>query len=325
MHQVGGGRVRLVGAQALGAGDAEDVENPLLDLVEDEEEPDAEGEVETGEVEEADIGEDDPHRQVHGAPEHREADAQVRVGQEGEVEVEPLHAQVQEGKGEPHPHDRVAEQGSHLRHAPLFAGEHPLRQLHHRVGEALVGRPLAVQDAAEADQHEPHRHHQPEPPGHRLDPRLPRDRSAPGQALVVPLDGLEVLGHDPLRDVVVEQLFEAVFGGGVVERVDDGPDQEEHQPPGRHRDRHQQHAVDENEVGFGQRQPATEKGDDDVGEDGTGEEEQGPGRGGVEADPVVLEDGDVRGDDPDRQAQESADTESLQTEGGFAHVVDFRR
>ena len=77
--------------------------------------------------------------------------------------------------------------------------------------------------------------------------------------------------------------------------------------------------------GFDRAQPAAEEGDDDVGEDDAGEEEQGPGRGGVEADPVVLKDGDVRGDDPDRQAQERADTESFQTEGGFAHVVDFRR
>ena len=186
-------------------------------------------------------------------------------------------------------------------------------------------RPLAMEDAAEADEHEPHHHHQPEPPGHRLYPHPPGNRRPPGQALVVSLDGLEVLGHDPLRDVVVKQLFEAVFGGGVVERVDDGADEEEHQPPGGDGHRHQQHAVDEDEVGLGQGQAAAEEGDEDVGEDDAGEEEQGPGRGGVEADPVVLEDGDVRGDDPDRQAQERADAESLQAEGGCAHVVDVRR
>ena len=59
-----------------------------------------------------------------------------------------------------------------------------------------------------------------------------------------------------------------VFGRGVVEGVDHRADEEEHQPPGRDRDRHQQHAVDQHQIGFGQFEASAQQADDGIDDKG---------------------------------------------------------
>ena len=298
MGQIGGLRV-FVRAQALGAGDAEGLEDPFLHLGEHIEEPDAERDLEIDQVEEADPSQVERDRQVQGLIEKGKTASGVVFGYEWEVVVEGVETEQDEGHGKPQPHPLILKKRSQADMGVLL--NHVLRQLDHGVRQPLVRRPLAVEDGAQADQHEAHGHDQGQPIGHRLHPDAPRDGRTLRQALVVILDGLEILRRDPRGDKIVEQLGVVVFWGRVVEGIDDGANEEEHQAPSRHRDRHDQHAVNQDEIGFGQGKMAVDQGHEPI--DGKGQkkkEKQGTRRRGVKADPVVIEHDPIRGEQTNR-------------------------
>ena len=162
-------------------------------------------------------------------------------------------------------------------------------------------RPLAVEDGAHADQHEAHGHDQRQPVSHRLHPNAPRNRLTLRQALVVILDGLKVLRRDPRGDKVVEQLDVIVFWGSVVEGIDNRANEEEHQAPSRHSDRHHQHAVNQHQIGFGQGEMAADQSHEPI--DGKGQnkkEKERTRRRGIEANPIVIEHDPIRREQTDR-------------------------
>ena len=219
--------------------------------------------------------------------------------------VEGVETEQDTGHGKPQPHPLVLKERSHAHLGVLL--NHILRQLNHRIGQPLVLRPLAVEDGAHADQHEAHGHDQRQPVGHRLHPDAPRDGLALRQALVVILDRLKVLWRNPRGDKVVEQFGVVVFRGGVVEGIDDGANEEEHQAPRRHGDRHHQHAVNQHQIGFGQGEVATDQGYEPI--DGKGQdkkEKERTRRRGIEADPVVIEHDAIRREQAHRDGEGDA-------------------
>ena len=219
------------------------------------------------------------------------------------------------GRGGAYPDEGIPEKRGDPVERVLPLLDHALRQLHHRVGKPLVDRPLPVQDGADTDLHEPDGQDQGEPEGERFQPGAPGDRRPPRQPLVVMLDRGGILGRHPARDQVVEELGEAVLRGGVVEGVDHRAEEKEHQPPGRHGDGYQQHAVDHHQVRRRQLEPYVEGLQNDVEEQRDDDEgEDGRRRRGVEAPVDVLEHQPPGNQHSDGDTAGGTDQESLEGE-----------
>ena len=194
----------FVRAEFFGAADAEHLENPLLDLAEHVEEPDAEGELEAGEVEKSDPGKTECEDEADRAAEPAESRVEeAELGNNREEVMEAVETEDDEGHGEPEPHEFAPEERRHPGAlTPFF--DHLLRQLYHRVAEALVDGPLAVEDGAHADEAETEGDDESEPPAEGFDPGPPRDRRPLGQTFVIEPDRLRVLGCHPAWNELVE-------------------------------------------------------------------------------------------------------------------------
>ena len=284
MTTVGRGQV-VVHAQSLGRGDADHGEEALLELAEHVEDPDTQADVEVDEVGEPDPGEVQSRGERHVGVEEAErwAERESEVWHAGEVSVEPVEAQDDGRQGEADPGPPVAVERTDVVQPPGGALDHLQRHLGHRVVEALVDGPLAVQDDAQADHHEAEDEEEQVPVRQRRGPHFPRYRLSRRQPLVQVGDGLLVLRCYPIGHVIREQLGPLVLLGGVVEAAGDDPDQDADEALVGHRHRHQHHEIDEDEVGPGEGETLSDQPQDHV-EDGGDEEEQeqGRGRGGIQ-------------------------------------------
>ena len=154
------------------------------------------------------------------------------VGNGGHVLVQALHAENQCRKRKPEPRQFVIEEALATRcatpadSARILALYHFEGQLDKRKGEFFVVYPLTAQDHGQAQKGRKHQCREHAPGEKRHDPQLPGDTRSRRQMLIEVL-GNVLLGvsvrvprHGPMRDVLEELVFPAVFAGGIIIRHD---------------------------------------------------------------------------------------------------------
>ena len=110
----------------------------------------------------------------------------------------------------------------------------------------------------------------------------------------------------------MEELGKAVFRRRVVVGINHRADEEEHEPPRRHGNGHEEHAIDEDEVGSWQGESPPQESDTNVDENDDDKKADCTLRGGIEPHAKVLEYQAKWGEQTNCGAQSRADEEALQ-------------
>ena len=233
---------------ASGKAVAQDVLHPHLRPRQQVKEPDAHPHIQAEEVGQADDCEADEQVQRKGIAEKRQVMAEFQLGKERKVVIDPHGAQGQKRDGEARPRQRVFEKRVDDLPGLTLLG-HIHRQLDQREGQPIVVDPLS------AHQHHGRDHHQVDGDDERAPGRQRHQPGFPGDAVSLwkpfkeKLDGVRILGHQPVAHERLQQFRPAVFRGGVVENGRQHGDQIGGESPRRDRRGHEHHHVDDDQLG----------------------------------------------------------------------------
>ena len=260
----------------LRRGDSGDLEEGLLALGQQVEDPDSQRQVGVDQV--GKPQDDEVDGQGEGLhPEEGGGPGQGRPGNGDSVRLESTEKADERRDRPPHPHGRAPEEAVDQT-VGFLAPDHRQPHLHDGIGEPFPLHPLAPQD--DHDRHHRHVQGQQEnrPPEQRLDPGAVRDVPFPHplveQDVACPVidDGAPVeVREQPLRPLVLRR--------GVVEESADHPRQLLAHPHGAESGDDQHHRIDEDQLGPVESEAAAPRHGNDVGQRGqhqqTGEEEAG--------------------------------------------------